>query len=93
MDFILKIPGYVEDIILSSWTETFLQILLRAFFFVLDILQDFSLTVLTGSVSEINAKDIGTCTCIYRQNDADNPLFVNVSKTHLQIFIYKYRIQ
>lgn len=55
MDFILKIPGYVEDIILSSWTETFLQILLRAFFFVLDILQDFSLTVLTGSVSEINA--------------------------------------
>lgn len=21
-------------------------------------------------------------TCIYRQNDADNPLFVNVSKTH-----------
>lgn len=50
MDFILKIPGYVEDIILSSWTETFLQILLRAFFFVLDILQDFSLTVLTGSM-------------------------------------------
>lgn len=89
MDFILKIPGYVEDIILSSWTETFLQILLRAFFFVLDILQDFSLTVLTGSVSEINA--IGTC--IYRQNDADNPLFVNVSKTHLQIFIYKHSIQ
>lgn len=91
MDFILKIPGYVEDIILSSWTETFLQILLRAFFFVLDILQDFSLTVLTGSVSEINASYIGTC--IYRQNDADNPLFVNVSKTHLQIFIYKYSIQ
>lgn len=92
MDFILKIPGYVEDIILSSWTETFLQILLRAFFFVLDILQDFSLTVLTGSVSEINAIAI-IGTCIYRQNDADNPLFVNVSKTHLQIFIYKYRIQ
>lgn len=90
MDFILKIPGYVEDIILSSWTETFLQILLRAFFFVLDILQDFSLTVLTGSVSEIF---IAIGTCIYRQNDADNPLFVNVSKTHLQIFIYKYRIQ
>lgn len=90
MDFILKIPGYVEDIILSSWTETFLQILLRAFFFVLDILQDFSLTVLTGSVSELMLA-IGTC--IYRQNDADNPLFVNVSKTHLQIFIYKYSIQ
>lgn len=92
MDFILKIPGYVEDIILSSWTETFLQILLRAFFFVLDILQDFSLTVLTGSVSEINAT-VAIGTCIYRQNDADNPLFVNVSKTHLQIFIYKYSIQ
>lgn len=91
MDFILKIPGYVEDIILSSWTETFLQILLRAFFFVLDILQDFSLTVLTGSVSEINASY--RYVYIYRQNDADNPLFVNVSKTHLQIFIYKYSIQ
>lgn len=91
MDFILKIPGYVEDIILSSWTDTFLQILLRAFFFVLDILQDFSLTVLTGSVSEINASY--RYVYIYRQNDADNPLFVNVSKTHLQIFIYKYSIQ
>ncbi|XP_022335833.2 uncharacterized protein LOC111132324 [Crassostrea virginica] len=50
MDLVLKAVEYIDAIILSSWTTTFLQILLHLLFCVLNILQHISSSVITGSL-------------------------------------------